>query len=69
MFIKLLIRNNRNCLIGTIYSHYTSINAAFQVKRYVRPVLNKTKTESKAAIMAGDVNLNYIKYTQVRGVY
>ena len=32
---------------------------------YISPVLNKLKTENKAAIMAGEFNINYIKYTQV----
>ena len=63
VLIKLLFPNKPSFIIGTIYEHPTMQNYKFNID-FMENLLNKTKPESKRTILAGDFNLNLIKYPQ-----
>ena len=71
--MELLFPNKPNKLfqisfaIGTIYKHPTMQNYKFDVD-FMENMFNKIKQESKRTILAGDFNLNLIKYGQKAGV-
>ena len=68
MFIELLIPNKQNYLIRMVYKHPVIQHIKFNDACITSP-LNKLKTENKATIVAGEFNLNMMKYTQVRGAH
>ena len=68
VFIELLIPNKQNYLIRIVYKHPVIQHIKFN-DGCITSLLNKLKTENKATIVAGEFNLNMIKYTQVRGAH
>ena len=68
VFIELLIPNKQNYLIRMVYKHPVIQHIKFN-DACITSLLNKLKTENKATIVAGEFNLNMIKYTQVRGAH
>lgn len=68
VFIELLIPNKQNYLIRMVYKHPVIQHIKFN-DACITSLLNKLKTENKATIVAGEFNLNMMKYTQVRGAH
>ena len=68
VFIELLIPNKQNYLIRIVYKHPVIQHIKFN-DGCITSLLNKLKTENKATIVAGEFNLNMMKYTQVRGAH
>ena len=68
VFIELLIPNKQNYLIRMVYKHPVIHHIKFN-DACITSLLNKLKTENKATIVAGEFNLNMMKYTQVRGAH
>ena len=62
-FIELLLPNKPSFVIGIIYKHPTMQNYNFNID-FMENLLNKIKQESKRTILAGDFNLNLIKYAR-----
>ena len=59
--------NKPSFVIGTISKHPTIQNYKFNID-FMENLLNKIKQESKRTIVAGDSNLNLIRYEQKTGV-
>ena len=68
VFTELLIPNKQNYLIRMVYKHPVIQHIKFN-DACITSLLNKLKTENKATIVAGEFNLNMMKYTQVRGAH
>ena len=68
VFIELLIPNKQNYLIRMVYKHPVIQHIKFN-DGCITSLLSKLKTENKATIVAGEFNLNMMKYTQVRGAH
>ena len=67
IFIGLLISNKQSCIIRTVYKHPPMQH--FKFNELMRNLLTKINYENKKAIIAGDFNLNLLKYTQIRGTH
>ena len=67
IFIELLIPNKQNYIIGTVYKHPPMHH--FKFNELMRNLLSKINHENKKSIIAGDFNLNLLKYTQKRGIH
>ena len=65
VFIK--VQNKPSFVIDTIYKHPTMPNYKFNID-FMENLLNKIRQESKRTTLAGDFNLNLIKYARKTGV-
>ena len=67
VFIKLPIPNKQKFILGTVYKlplmqHYEFNNDLLE------NILNKIQTEKKFSALAGDFNLNLIKYSKTTSI-
>ena len=68
MFIELLIPNKQSYVIGTVYKHPPMQH--FKFNELMRNLLTEINHENKKSIIAGDFNLNLLKYIYtIRGIY
>ena len=67
IFIELLIPNKQNYIIRTVYKHPPMQH--FKFNELMRNLLAKINHENKKNIIAGDFNLNLLKYMQKRGIH
>ena len=67
MFIELTIPNKPNFIVGAMYKHPSMQHYKFN-NDFLQNLLNKIQTEKKFSVLAGDFNLNLIKYSQTTGI-
>ena len=67
MFIKLTIPNKPNFIVGAMYKHPSMQHYKFN-NDFLQNLLNKIQTEKKFCVLAGDFNLNLIKYSKTTGI-
>ena len=63
MFIELTIPNKPNFIVGAMYKHPSMQHYKFN-NDFLQNLLNKIQTEKKFSVLAGDFNLNLIKYSK-----
>ena len=67
MHIELSIPNKPNFIAGAVYKHSSMQHYKFS-KDFLENLLNKIQTEKKFSVLAGDFNLNLIKYSKTTGI-
>ena len=67
VFIKLTIPNKSNFIVGAMYKHPSMQHYKFN-NDFLQNLLNKIQTEKKFSVLAGDFNLNLIKYSKTTGI-
>ena len=63
VFIELTIPNKPNFFVGAMYKHPSMQHYEFN-NDFLQNLLNKIQTEKKFSVLAGDFNLNLIKYSK-----
>ena len=66
IFIEIVVPNKPNSILGTIYQHPSMKPYKFN-SEFLEPLLSKIKAEGKVTFLAGDFNVNLIKYNQNKG--
>ena len=67
VFIELSLPRKPNSAVGTMYKHPSMQYYKFN-NHFLENLLNKIETEKKYSILAGDRNLNSIKYSQTTAI-
>ena len=67
VFIELTIPNKPNFIVGAMYKHPSMQHYKFN-NDFLQNLLNKIQTEKKLSVLAGDFNLNLIKYSKTTGI-
>ena len=67
VFIEFTIPNKPNFTVGAVHKHYSMQHYNFN-NDFLESLINKTQTEKKFSILAGDFNLNLIKYSKATGI-
>ena len=67
MFIELTIPNKPNFIVGAMYKYPSMQHYKFN-NDFLQNLLNKIQTEKKFCVLAGDFNLNLIKYSKTTGI-
>ena len=67
MFIELTIPNKPNFIVGAMYKH-PSMHHYKLNNHFLQNVLNKIQTKTKFSVLAGDFNLNLIKYSKTTDI-
>ena len=67
VFIELTIPNKPNFIVGAMYKH-PSMHHYKLNNHFLQNVLNKIQTKTKFSLLAGDFNLNLIKYSKTTDI-
>ena len=67
IFIEIINKNRKNCIIGCIYKHPKMSIQDFN--NILMPTLEKISNENKDAYLIGDFNINLINYNSHNPVY
>ena len=67
MFIELTIPNKPNFIVGAMYKHPSMQHYKFN-NDFLQNLLNKIQTEKKFSVLAGEFDLNLIKYSKTTGI-
>ena len=67
VFIELTIPNKPNFIVGAMYKHPSMQHYKFN-NDFLQNLLNKIQTEKKFSVLAGEFDLNLIKYSKTTGI-
>ena len=67
VFIELTIPNKPNFIVRTVYKHSLMQHYKFN-NDFPENLFNKIQTKRKFSVLAGDFNLNLIKYSKTTGI-
>ena len=63
MFVEHTIPNKPNFIAGAMYKYPSMQHCNFSIE-FLQNLLNKIQTEKKFSVLAGNFNLNLIKYSK-----
>ena len=67
VLIEVAIPNKPNFILVAMYKHPSMQHYKFN-NDFLQNLLNKIQTEKKFSVLAGDFNLNLIKYSKTTGI-
>ena len=61
LFIEVLLKSNKNTIIGCIYK-YPKMALADFTQNFIKPLLDKSSFENNNIILLGDFNIDLLRY-------